>query len=505
MTDSVAAQILRILGAGPQASPDLYDALFKLGIGRSRAKTATSRLLGDETIRQARLALGKGAAILLADGQEITAPFVRRLVKRNFYGRPALSSLVHCLRLTHSALSRVDVAKLAVLEVGTADNPDWTEVDSVIAGLIDLGILKEQPIDGPQQFWIADKQFMLRARLGFAKDNANASFVAVREKVRLKATAALTDWLEKNGFVAHGASRHAADGSPLVSAFGSPFDVYGLNYAAGIANRRANPVPGRVVIGDVLLGNCVQAYAASFDRRVHEVAAKSQRQPIRFVLSKHFTAPAFKLLRHSGTLIWTFDQLLGQKTADALTQVVLVIEQLVRQQQIDPIAFAAAFDDLQNSGTLFGSLKGTLFELLVSYYFQARGYRCRMAWDITDGRRSYDVDILASLNREAVIVECKGIGRDKVVPYKDVKRHFVERCPVARSLLLKSQPSQAIKFKAVIATAGQFDDETKSALDNAVLASRDDTDFELWDRSVLLGRLADDGHRLLAEAVEKYY
>lgn len=66
-------------------------------------------------------------------------------------------------------------------------------------------------------------------------------------------------------------------------------------------------------------------------------------------------------------LVWHQGQLLGEKTAEAIQQTLSIVETLVKKQDVDPNLFALVFDGLENFESLFGNLKGKLFEILVGY------------------------------------------------------------------------------------------------------------------------------------------
>ena len=163
------------------------------------------------------------------------------------------------------------------------------------------------------------------------------------------------------------------------------------------------------------------------------------------------------------------------------------------------------FDGLENLESLFGNLKGKLFEILIGYLFQKRTNDTRLSWQIEEGEESYDVDVVGIWGTEATIVECKGVRSDGIVDQALVKRHFTKRTRLAREILLRDPLRRPNSFRSIVVTSGTFDPLAVEDLSSGAYGSKSDTTLELWDRSRLLQELRAIGHADLAVVVEKYF
>lgn len=107
-----------------------------------------------------------------------------------------------------------------------------------------------------------------------------------------------------------------------------------------------------------------------------------------------------------------------------------------------PAAVAACCDrqaGTENFGALFGNLKGHLFEPMIARFLTARGYQVRLGWKVAGGSNGYGVDIFGERSGRGVIVERKGHRRDVPVTRAQLEKHFKERAPACRHILLGSR------------------------------------------------------------------
>lgn len=505
MADRAPSRIIGVLRTGARATPELYDELAQEGYSRTSLKAATSRLASGGAIREVDLRLGKGAKIVFIDGRRPDHELLKRLAQRGFYGRPLVGSILETLGRTHPTVSRVDVAKLAAIPMGIADAPDWTKVDRFIEGLEQLGVLSKTSPRLGQECWTAQRSLLRRAGLTDTETDTGHGSAPFREKLRLGLTGALAEWLRKNAFVGFRAVSHATDERPVVSYLSFAFDVFGHTFASGVGNPMKRVPKGWPVVGDVLKGTCSEAYAECFVARVRLVRSVAKKLPLSFVLAGFFEPSALRILQESGVFPWTHSQLLGDKVAEAVTRMGEIADRLVREQNLDPQVFTEAFEGFDNFRTLFGSLKGKLFELVMAVAFSKRKYDCTVAWEAKDNTRSFDVDVLGVRSTEAVIVECKGQRRDSVVEAADVSRHFRDRAQLAREILMNERSRKIHTFRAIVACTCEFDPASVVAVDNGVFGSKANFTFELWDRSRVLRELQSDGLSELSELLDRYF
>jgi restriction endonuclease len=150
-------------------------------------------------------------------------------------------------------------------------------------------------------------------------------------------------------------------------------------------------------------------------------------------------------------------------------------------------------------------LKGKLFEIIVGYVFQHRGYTTRLGWEIGTQSGIYDVDITGVGASDAVIVECKGYREGVPVEHSEVKRHFTERTPSVRYQLLQDKFNKPKAFRSIVVTTGTFEDAVQSSMKSGEFGHKPDTQLEVWDRQRLMKELEIDQHHDLIQVISKYY
>lgn len=503
---SVASAILEVLEKSPQVASSLYDDLAAQGYPRSQLRAGVASLVRREQVNQSSLVLDHGNRILSRPGRGPDAALVKDLIANRFYGRPALNNLLKCARTSHPALSRTAIAKIAALRVGTVENPDWREVDRVIAGLKELGIFTEKLVRGTGDYWVANKTLLKDAGVGFSGTNINPTAVIMRERFRLEHIAGFAKWLTNNGLTAKGGLTAANDVTAFASCGGVPFDVFGLNYTRGIAKRVPNKIVPQPLVADVLINECSLPYAESFIYRTQQ-ASRALKQPlIAVVLCEFADADAFDALSKAGALVWTHERLFGEKTAKAIQESIAIVERIARQQDVDPSTFAQALDGLENFGSLFGNLKGDLFELIVAYLFQKRGYNCRLGWQVRAvNGDEFDVDVQAIKTNELSVIECKGYRNNVHVSEAEARQHFLHRFPTARDAALSNSLLQITKFAALFVTSAHFEKATEDEVERGRLGNKGDSRYELWDRDKLLTEFGTSGLTELGKLVDRYF
>jgi hypothetical protein len=446
-----------------------------------------------------------------------------------------------CLRTSHQIVSRFDAAKIAAVEVGTAQSPNWDECSKLMNGLRELGAVVENAT--APDTWEINRNTIRAAGLSFGTTNMSSAHFAVRERVRYTLAKTVAEFLRENCFVSENGTQVISPSAQVVSFGGVPFDLLGFSFARGLASFHRNPelqsleLRPTPIAGDCLVEECNKAYAEAFMRRLKEATSKATNRFVPFIFAQRFEHEAFGFLRKEGVLMWTHSQLLGRKTAEAVQRVLEITEDIIVQRNINPQLFLEMFEGFENFGSLFGGLKGKMFELMMAYFFQKRSGNVRIGWqvqrdwlespdqpakvisldDIEAGNYqsenesdllqspTYDIDLVAILMGDAFIVECKGIASDKEVEDGDVRRHFTERTPLTRHLLSQDRLNRIKRFHGIVVTTGGFEDLTFEKLRRSEYRSRPDTTLALWDRQELLRQLEIDEQRELIQVVDRFF
>lgn len=499
-------------------------------------------------LHQYLLTLGRGISILSLKPATVNPQLVATLYRNDFFGRPSLKSLVDCLRTSHQVISRFEAAKIAAVAVGRSAVPNWDDCTAVMRGLQELGLVSARDSDG--ETWELNRDMIRAAKLTYGEMSRNATQLLIRERLRLLLIKQVAEWLSMNRFVSANGTKFIASGTPIVSFGGIPFDILGFSYARGLANVGDGDGSPRntPMLGDCLIEECNKPYAESLLRLVRQASSKVSRngqRVIPFIFAQRFEPEAFKFLTKEQILTWTHGQLIGKKTAEAVQRILEITQRILAYQELSPEMFFAMFEGFEDFPTLFGGLKGKMFELLMAYYFQKRSNEVRFGWLIqrawigdfatpapvitgilddldaneeedeeedstnivyvSESSDEYDVDIVAFRSDEAAIVECKGIASDKSVDDSEVKKHFTQRTPLVRALLSKEHSRKLQKYKSIVITTGGFEDVTEKKIRYDQYKGRPDTELELWDRERLLSHFQQQAEKELVEIVDRFY
>ncbi|HEY7769257.1 hypothetical protein, partial [Longimicrobium sp.] len=154
MARSLHDEITSILNREPLPASELYDLLEQKELNRKSIKAAVARLVDRGIIQRGPLRLGHGNTILYVGSPVPAAKLLRKLVDNAFYGRESLVSLIRSLQSSHPAVTRYDIAKIAALEIGRPESPDWEETERTIDGLVSIGVLVRSNSNFVHSVWV---------------------------------------------------------------------------------------------------------------------------------------------------------------------------------------------------------------------------------------------------------------------------------------------------------------------------------------------------------------
>lgn len=501
-----ADQMVReVLVGGPLLTTDLYERVTARGVSRNSARVAVNRMLERRVLHTTPLTFRKNSQLVslrpLDDGPQALV----YLYENGFFGRTGVFDLFETLRLAQPVLDAPQVVKLLNAPARDGTKLDTAFAEEALQLLVDIGAATRTMISPDDPVWVLDKPRLQRASIGTTSAAPDISSWRMKEKFRRALAEQVRTYLFQNGFCSERGTRVVDESSPVVTYATRAFDVLGFSHARGIARwRKENYVPVPF-LADVNLERCHGPAARSMIARLDDARSSSplQPEPVGIVVAKNFDEQAFDVLKKRGVLPWRHDQLMGKQTASALAAALTSTDQLIRQQRLDPKLFEQVLDGAANFGSLFGNLKGQLFELLVAHLYATRGYTIRLSWRVKEtATQEFDVDVLATLPNEALVIECKGYAAGKVVPPEEVRRHFERRGPAARHALRNNPILKNPRYRYVFVTTGDFDPESVQHGTSWIING--DTTGQLIDRSQLVAELRDSGNEELLALVDRY-
>lgn len=180
-----------------------------------------------------------------------------------------------------------DVAKLACLKIGKSPQFEWEEVNRVVKGLEEIGVLSRPSNSLKDAYWVINKELFTKAGIRFNQSSLMPNKILLGEKVKYSFCESISEWLMKNGMTSKNGSQYITSVNPVISYCLVPFDYLGFSHVRGI--KKLKNKEGVPIVGDVIpITVCGMVYAKSFKQRVVESYSVRKVWPLSFILAKGF-------------------------------------------------------------------------------------------------------------------------------------------------------------------------------------------------------------------------
>ena len=241
-------------------------------------------------------------------------------------------------------------------------------------------------------------------------------------------------WLKNLNFVSYGSVRTRYDKElPKVGTYS--WDVSAPSYLNPMLKRSKEGAftPGFWAC-DVFLGKSLSANGAStFLRKCQNTRALRGLAPsMQMLVAYKFSAEAFSLLKKSGVIPATVRNLFGRESERVLKELSKTLASAYRRS-IDPEELNRVLDELKRQKSDFGTLKGTLFELLVRdvIWINVPGVLSRAVGHISklDGGKEAETDVMVHSKDGVRFIETKAYNPYHPLPDKEVDRWLDHNIP----------------------------------------------------------------------------
>jgi len=360
----------------------------------------------------------------------------------------------------------------------------WSEFCKISSGVIDketnqnkksvyeiyldmrhLGLLQEIEVFNQTQIVIANDKWVPRVDASYPKVYQRLRETAFNKQI----TGDLLKWLEKMNIAGYNAT-YLTEDEDWKGYNGYYWDAIAYSYLWGLykTNKRESTLnpsedkTGSLILVESIIHREMKLYDLSgFISRVGVLQAKLQVRdnfriiPVCFVQSME--EEALKLARKRGIMIISVTEVFGSKLAETLKTV-----RNLDPRNIDAEALVKVLEAADASGHdgKLGSLKGYVFNFLVTSIFNNFGFSCKMGVKYDFSGEKCECDVWISVDEEYLIVcEAKGYNEGNEVQLgehendKDTVKKFFER---TCRIVSKASGKEVLP---VFITSGSFSNE----------------------------------------------
>jgi hypothetical protein len=272
----------------------------------------------------------------------------------------------------------------------------------------------------------------------------------------------LTRWLSQMGMIGYESAKiRSGQTQPEFGQFS--WDLTAPSYVHPFVLRipGADPTPG-FVVADVSIGGELSLPQVQHFLRKCEVIRhqKKQRPFLSMLVANHFSGDAFKELRRTGCMPVTLQNLLGEKLAEALNGLIMMLTNAAQVVASKPEAIYDLFSKLSSIEGAAANLRGPLFELVVAHCVsQKEGGLIEIQKAIREpGNQSLtDIDVLRlKIKQEVTAYECKGHFGDVEIGLQEVQKWFKTTIPRIRNYFFDQDQYRDLSHRFEFWTTGKF-------------------------------------------------
>jgi len=182
--------------------------------------------------------------------------------------------------------------------------------------------------------------------------------------------------------------------------------IKGASYVKGI---KTDSKPG-FIIADILIGNPFYIKDIEFFIRKtdHVLSFSKAARIIPFLLIDNLDSEALDELKKKGIVIGFIGELFGEKYANALNELIALLNNVGASLSGTPDKFIKLIDELEvYNQTLIHNIKGSLFEYFVGYIIQRDFRNIDIGRVIYGEKDKHEIDVFAYNDDAVIIAECK--------------------------------------------------------------------------------------------------
>ena len=276
---------------------------------------------------------------------------------------------------------------------------------------------------------------------------------------------AVQNWAVRLGWSLKDAIQNIDDGaSPRFSTMS--FDIVGPCCLNALTVKSKDQIKPGFYVCDVISGEPLEVdHVSGFIKKVETLNALRKLgrfQPM--LLADAFSEEALRELRSRGIVAATPESLFGRQVAEALAELLRVLQKSAKIAMGNPEKLEKLFDRLSG---LEGNLRGALFEMIAGHLVCLRDAgSIEIGVLVTDyaSKDKADIDVRHVSQTKLVCYECKGHGPDVSVTMDEVKYWLEKQIPIMRAAHTYEARLQGLHERFEFWSTGPFPSEVTSYL-----------------------------------------
>lgn len=245
---------------------------------------------------------------------------------------------------------------------------------------------------------------------------------------------------------------------------GSQFAEYGkfrwaFKGVSHVMGLKQNGSPG-FLLADILIGNAIREDDVRFfiEKVQHIQSYKNAPRILPILIVDDLDRNALSLLKQNGIVVGFIGELFGQKYAEALKELVTVLNNAGASLKKTPEKYLDLIKELKkyNEG-LVNNIRGALFEFMVGHIHSANCQSIDMGREIIENNDRHEMDVLAIYSDRVVIAECK--AKKAVIDLETISKWIDVKLPAFKKWFDKQETYKKKKLEFEFwSTSGYADD-----------------------------------------------
>jgi hypothetical protein len=259
------------------------------------------------------------------------------------------------------------------------------------------------------------------------------------------------------------------------------------------------------LLGDILFGKPFYKEDLLFftEKLNHIQSFKNASRLLPIVLIDDLDPAALQHLKQQGVVVGFIRELFGSKYAEALKELVTVLNNAGASLINDPEKYLQLITELKkyNKG-LLNNIRGTLFEFVVGHIHREDCQSINLGREIIENYNRHDMDVLAIYSNKVVVAECKALKRQ--IDSAEIVSWLHTKIPAFRSWLLRQETLKTKQMEFEYWSTSGFTADAIDKLDNA---STETTKYKVtyYGPDTLRERAKQMGNKKLKEALDNYF
>lgn len=270
------------------------------------------------------------------------------------------------------------------------------------------------------------------------------------EQIKLDILTSFNSLVKNTGIISYKTGAQFAEYGKFRWAFKGVSNVTGLIQ---------NGEPG-FLLADILIGNAIYEDDVRFfiEKIRHIQSFKKAPRILPFFIVDDLDKDALSLLKQKGIIVGFIGELFGQKYAEALKELVTVLNNAGASLKKTPEKYLDLINELRkyNEG-LVNNIRGALFEYMVGHIHSVECQSLDIGREIIENNARHEMDILAIYSNKVVIAECK--AKNAMVDLKTINNWIDVKVPAFKIWFEKQEILKKKKLEFEFwSTSGYVDD-----------------------------------------------